>query len=109
MLFHVIMTVRIPHDADPDMVRKLGADEHERATGLQQQGKWLHLWRIAGKYANVSIFNVESRLNFTTFWVLCRFIHLWRSRSQPSAVIRDRSSRPNNRYLSQRPIGLAAK
>jgi muconolactone D-isomerase len=60
MLFHVIMTVRIPHDADPDMVRKLGADEHERATGLQQQGKWLHLWRIAGKYANVSIFNVES-------------------------------------------------
>jgi muconolactone delta-isomerase len=27
---------------------------------LQEQGKWLHLWRVAGKFANVSIFDVES-------------------------------------------------
>jgi muconolactone D-isomerase len=54
------MTVRIPHDTDPDQVKNLGAKEHERATELQKQGKWLHLWRVAGKYANVSIFNVES-------------------------------------------------
>jgi muconolactone D-isomerase len=54
------MTVRIPHDTDPDQVKNLGAKEHERATELQKQGKWLHLWRIAGKYANVSIFNVGS-------------------------------------------------
>ncbi|WAM54016.1 muconolactone Delta-isomerase family protein, partial [Vreelandella venusta] len=25
---------------------------------LQRQGKWRHLWRIAGSYANVSIFDV---------------------------------------------------
>jgi muconolactone D-isomerase len=60
MLFHVIMTVRIPHDTDPDQVKKLGTEEHKRATELQKQGKWLHLWRVAGKYANVSIFKVEN-------------------------------------------------
>ena len=27
---------------------------------LKEQGKWLHLWRVAGKFANVSIFDVES-------------------------------------------------
>jgi len=26
----------------------------------KRQGKWLHLWRLAGKRANVSIFDVES-------------------------------------------------
>jgi muconolactone D-isomerase len=60
MLFHVYIRVRIPHDADPEQVKKLGEQEHERAKVLQEQGKWLHLWRVAGKFANVSIFDVES-------------------------------------------------
>jgi len=60
MLFHVTMTVRIPLDADPDKIRQLSEREHERAADLQRQGKWLHLWRVVGKYANVSIFKVES-------------------------------------------------
>lgn len=60
MLFHVYINVRIPHDADPEQVKNLGAQEHERAKTLQEQGKWLHLWRVAGKFANVSIFDVES-------------------------------------------------
>jgi muconolactone D-isomerase len=60
MLFHVGINVRIPHDADPDKIKKLGAQEHERAKELQLQGKWVHLWRVAGKYANVSVFNVDS-------------------------------------------------
>jgi muconolactone D-isomerase len=60
MLFHVYINVRIPHDTDPEQVQKLGALEHERAKALQEQGKWLHLWRVAGKFANVSIFEVES-------------------------------------------------
>jgi muconolactone D-isomerase len=60
MLFHVYIDVRIPHDADPQQVKRLGAQEHERAKLLQRQGKWLHLWRVAGKFANVSIFDVES-------------------------------------------------
>ncbi len=60
MLFHVSITVRIPHDAKADEVRALSAQEHERAKELQLQGKWLHLWRVAGQYANISIFDVES-------------------------------------------------
>ena len=60
MLFHVSINVRIPQDADPDKIKQLGAQEHERAKELQLQGKWLHLWRVAGKYANVSVFDVES-------------------------------------------------
>ena len=59
MLFHVYINVRIPHDA-AELVKKLGAQEHERAKALQEQGKWLHLWRVAGKFSNVSIFDVES-------------------------------------------------
>jgi muconolactone D-isomerase len=60
MLFHVYIDVRIPHDADPEQVKRLGAQEHERAKVLQEQGKWLHLWRVAGKFANVSVFDVDS-------------------------------------------------
>jgi muconolactone D-isomerase len=60
MLFHVGITVRIPHGADADEIQKLSAREHERAKELQLQRKWLHLWRVAGKYANISVFEVDS-------------------------------------------------
>jgi muconolactone D-isomerase len=60
MLFHVTIAVRVPHDVNPDTVKKLSEREHERAAKLQHEGKWLHLWRVAGKWANVSIFKVES-------------------------------------------------
>jgi muconolactone D-isomerase len=59
MLFHVTMTVRVPPDLDPEKVCELSEREHERAAELQHQGKWLHLWRIAGQRANVSIFKVD--------------------------------------------------
>jgi muconolactone D-isomerase len=60
MLFHVTIAVHIPHDADAGKIRQLSEQEHERAKELQLQRKWLHLWRVAGKYANVSLFDVES-------------------------------------------------
>jgi muconolactone D-isomerase len=60
MLFHVSITVRIPHNADADEIKTLSAREHERAKELQIQRKWLHLWRVAGKYANISVFDVDS-------------------------------------------------
>jgi muconolactone D-isomerase len=60
MLFHVSITVRIPHNADQEKIKQLGALEHERAKELQLQGKWVHLWRVTGKYGNVSVFDVES-------------------------------------------------
>jgi muconolactone D-isomerase len=64
MLFHVVMSVRIPQGFDPEKLKKLQSEEHERARELQLQGKWLHLWRVAGKYANVSVFEVESPSEF---------------------------------------------
>jgi muconolactone D-isomerase len=60
MLFHVQMDVRLPHDLRPDKADALKTAERERAQDLQRQGKWRHLWRIAGRYSNVSIFDVSS-------------------------------------------------
>ena len=60
MLFHVNMDVRIPPGTAPEKIKQLGALEHERARELQLQRKWLHLWRVVGKFANVSVFDVES-------------------------------------------------
>jgi muconolactone D-isomerase len=59
MLFHVQMDVRLPHDLLPDKADALKKVERERAQELQRQGKWRHLWRIAGRYSNVSVFNVS--------------------------------------------------
>jgi muconolactone D-isomerase len=59
MTFHVYMTVRLPYDLDPETVKRLNDEEHERARALQLEGKWVHLWRVAGKFANVSVFEVE--------------------------------------------------
>jgi muconolactone D-isomerase len=58
MLFQVTMNVSIPHDADPVAIDKLKAEEKARAQELQKDGTWRHLWRVAGRYANVSIFDV---------------------------------------------------
>jgi muconolactone D-isomerase len=60
MLFHVHMTVNIPLDLDKTYVDDLKAKEKALSQDLQRQGKWTHIWRIAGKYANISIFNVGS-------------------------------------------------
>jgi len=60
MLFHVKMTVKLPPDMDPAKVTQLKADEKELAQRLQREGTWRHLWRIAGHYANYSVFDVPS-------------------------------------------------
>ena len=60
MLFHVRMDVAIPHDLDPAHRAEILAQEKAYAQELQQAGTWLHLWRVVGEYANVSIFNVDS-------------------------------------------------
>ena len=59
MLFQVAMTVRIPYDADQAKIKQLSAAEIELARKLQQDGKWRHIWRVAGKWANISIFDVS--------------------------------------------------
>ena len=58
MLYHVKMDVRPPHGIDPAEFDRLKAEEKARAQELQRSGKWVHLWRIAVQYANVSVFDV---------------------------------------------------
>ena len=58
MLFLVQMTVRLPHDMPAAQADDLKAREKALAQQLQQQGTWRHLWRVAGRYANVSVFDV---------------------------------------------------
>ena len=60
MLFHVKMTVRLPADMDPAKAARIKADEKELAQRLMREDKWRHLWRIAGQYANYSVFDVAS-------------------------------------------------
>ena len=58
MLFHVRMTVRLPNDMPAAEAADLKAREKDLAQRLQREGTWRHLWRLAGQYANVSIFDV---------------------------------------------------
>lgn len=60
MLFLVHMIVQIPLDADAALVTRLKADEKAMSQKLQQEGRWRHLWRVAGQYANYSVIDVES-------------------------------------------------
>ena len=60
MLFQVEMNVQIPHDLPVETANALKAAERQRAQELQRAGLWRHLWRQAGRYANTSIFDVES-------------------------------------------------
>ena len=60
MLFHVRMDVRLPADLDPGERDALLAREKAYSQELQRDGRWPHLWRIAGEYANFSVFDVES-------------------------------------------------
>ncbi|HGH3373568.1 muconolactone Delta-isomerase [Kluyvera intermedia] len=58
MLFKVEMTVNIPASMPKDQADAIKAEEKAYSQRLQREGKWLHIWRVAGLYANVSIFDV---------------------------------------------------
>ncbi|MFU1997946.1 muconolactone Delta-isomerase [Bordetella avium] len=60
MLYMVKMQVNLPVDMPADKADKLKADEKALAQKLQHEGKWQSLWRVVGRYANVSIFNVDN-------------------------------------------------
>ena len=59
MLFKVEMDVRLPHDFPAEKAEALKQTERARAQELQRAGIWRHLWRVAGRYSNVSIFDVS--------------------------------------------------
>ncbi|MDF3838026.1 muconolactone Delta-isomerase [Cupriavidus basilensis] len=60
MLFMVEMLVDIPNSVPAEEAARIKADEKAYSQALQRSGKWPHIWRVVGQYANVSIFDVES-------------------------------------------------
>ena len=59
MLYLVHMRVELPHDLPTALADDIKAREKAYAQQLQQDGVWVHLWRVAGEYANYSVFDVE--------------------------------------------------
>lgn len=59
MLFKVEMTVNIPSSLPVAQVEEIKAQEKAYSQQLQREGKWLHIWRVVGQYANVSLFEVK--------------------------------------------------
>jgi muconolactone D-isomerase len=60
MLFLAEMEVRLPPDMDPQQAQQLRDAEREYSQEAQRDGRWPHLWRVAGRYANVSVLDVAS-------------------------------------------------
>jgi len=60
VLFHVRMDVSLPHDLDPGRRTELVAAERDRALELQKLGVWPHLWRVVGRYSDISVFDVPT-------------------------------------------------
>lgn len=60
MLFLVEMDVRLPAGMPAAEAEELKARERAIAQDLQRRGTWRHLWRVVGRYANVSVFDVAS-------------------------------------------------
>lgn len=60
MLYLVHMVVDIPSTLAPAEAARIKAEEKAYSQQLQSAGKWPHLWRVVGEYANYSVFDVES-------------------------------------------------
>ncbi len=60
MLYLVHMTVDIPATVPPEEAARIKAKEKAYSQALQASGKWPHLWRVVGEYANYSVFDVGS-------------------------------------------------
>lgn len=60
MVYVVEMDVHIPESWDEDKKKSFMEREKETSQEWQQSGKWKYLWRVAGRYSNISVLEVES-------------------------------------------------
>jgi muconolactone D-isomerase len=60
MLFLAEMEVRLPPGMPAEQADELKGRERAYSQALQRDGRWPHLWRVAGRYANVSVLDVGS-------------------------------------------------
>jgi muconolactone delta-isomerase len=71
--------------------RRAGKELLTGAAASGQVGKWAHIWRIVGAYANFSIFDVESNDELHTLLsglplFSCMDIHVTPRATQPSDI-----------------------
>ncbi len=59
--------------------RSTAKAERRRNPELQRSGKWRHLWRVTGQYANISVFDVASHDELHAILSDCRCFRSWRS------------------------------
>ena len=60
MKFLARMEVKFPESLTPDQIAEFQAREKEYSQGLQRSGEFEAIYRVVGRYANVSLFEVES-------------------------------------------------
>jgi muconolactone D-isomerase len=95
VLYLVHMQVGIPAGTDPAELERLQAEERALSHRMQTEGKWRHLWRVTGEFANYSVFDVESHDELhavLTSLPLYRFmtsVHVTPLARHPSALTRD--------------------
>lgn len=60
MLYLVRMDVNLPADLPLAQAEDIKTREKAYSQELQRDGRWRHLWRVVGEYANYSVFDVAS-------------------------------------------------
>lgn len=60
MKFLARMEVKFPESLSPEQIAEFQAREKEYSQALQHSGEFEAIYRVVGRYANVSIFEVES-------------------------------------------------
>jgi muconolactone D-isomerase len=79
VLFAVRMDVHLPADLAEEAKADLLAREKAYSQELQRAGKWRHIWRIAGQYANLSVLDVADNAELhELLWnlPLFRYMHI---------------------------------
>lgn len=60
MLYLVRMDVNLPSDLPEEQATAIKSKENAYSQALQNDGRWPHLWRVVGQYANYSVFDVNN-------------------------------------------------
>ncbi len=55
MLFHFYIEINLSPDMPEEKANELRARETAQVQQYQREGKWPQMWRVAGRYANISI------------------------------------------------------
>lgn len=59
MIYVVEMDVSIPESWSEEKIADYLAREKACSQKHQKSGKWVYLWRVAGKYSNISVLDVS--------------------------------------------------